>query len=194
MDWLTFVSTNIKSLAWPGVVLIALLVLRRQLGDLLHTLGTRLQTAKGGGLEFVFGEAVDQIETSLGGEVKEPAVQIENISQLSQLPPPYVVSQAWLKLEQAIRDTVDTSATDITARTRKPPLSPWEYVELATRQELLSKDELAAIQQLRHLRNQAAHSVDPGITSTDALRYQDIANSLIEKIKERARQRPRPEQ
>jgi hypothetical protein len=36
------------------------------------------------------------------------------------------------------------------------------------------------------MRNLAAHSIDPGITMTDALRYQDIADTLIQKIKERS--------
>jgi hypothetical protein len=125
MDWLTFFATNIKSLAWPTAAVIALLILKTQVGNLLHTLGIRLQKAKGAGLEFIFGEAVDEIETTLAGEVKEPALPIENISQLTQLPPPYVVSQAWLKLEQAIRDAVDTSATDISARTRSHLSALW---------------------------------------------------------------------
>ena len=68
-------------------------------------------------------------------------------------------SHRHLRREQAIRDAVDTSASDITARTRKPPLSPLEYIDLAAREELLFKDEVAAVQQLRSLRNQAAHSL-----------------------------------
>src|SRR5713226_6216482 len=51
-------------------------------------------------------------------------------------------SHRHLRREQAIRDAVDTSASDITARTRKPPLSPLEYIDLAARQELLFKDEV----------------------------------------------------
>jgi len=43
-----------------------------------------------------------------------------------------------------------------------------EYIDLAAREELLFKDEVAAVQQLRSLRNQAAQSVETGITITDA--------------------------
>jgi hypothetical protein len=56
---------------------------------------------------------------------------------------------------------------------------------LATLHGLLSDDEMPAVHKLRELRNEAAHTADPGITITDALRYHDIANSLIEKINER---------
>jgi hypothetical protein len=58
LDWLTFFSTDIKSLAWPTAAIIALFVLKRQIADLLRALGNRLLTAKGGGFEFTFGERV----------------------------------------------------------------------------------------------------------------------------------------
>jgi hypothetical protein len=123
LDWLTFFSTDIKSLAWPTAAIIALFVLKRQIADLLRALGNRLLTAKGGGFEFTFGERVDQVEESLPAqELKEITVslsgggrlaleldaqRIDNISELARLPPPYIVSQAWLGLEQAIRENLD---------------------------------------------------------------------------------------
>jgi hypothetical protein len=112
LDWLTFFSTNIKSLAWPTVAIVALFVLKRHLIDLLRALGNRLVTAKGVGFELKFGERVDAVEEILpAAETKQIAAptdaqRIESIS-LSQLPPPYIVSQAWLRLEQAIREAVD---------------------------------------------------------------------------------------
>jgi NAD(P)-dependent dehydrogenase (short-subunit alcohol dehydrogenase family) len=57
----------------------------------------------------------------------------------------------------------------------------------ARRKGLLTDEEMPAVLRLRELRNQAAHSVDPDITITDALRYHDIADTLIQKIKERQR-------
>jgi hypothetical protein len=51
---------------------------------------------------------------------------------------------------------------------------------------LLTDDETPAVRRLREMRNLAAHSIDPGITMTGALRYQDIADTLIQKIKERS--------
>lgn len=191
MDWLTFFSTNIKSLAWPAAAIVALFVLKGHLIDLVRSLGNRLQTAKGAGFELTFGKGVDQVEEILPlPDTKDIAGQIdtkriEGVSELSQLPPSYVVSQAWLRLEQAIRDAVDVPPI-ITSDIRRPSRRAPDYIALATRQELLFNDEVPAVQQLRELRNQAAHSVDPDITITDALRYHDVANSLIEKINQRS--------
>lgn len=164
-------------------------MLKRQITDLLRALGNRLLTAKGAGFELTFGQRVDQIEESLpASEAKEitalpDAQRIETISESTQLPPAYIVSQAWLRLDQAIREAVDTRA--ITRRGRPPPRS-LDYLNLAIVQGLLTPDETPAVRGLREMRTLAAHSDDPGITMTDALRYQDIAVALIQKIKERS--------
>ena len=166
------------------MVLVAFLVLKRQIANLLGDLGNRILTAKGAGFELTFGQRVDQIEEILPAtEAKEIAASpdAERISGLAQLPPPYIVSQAWLRLEQAIREGLDYLLPTDPRR----PLSPMAYLNLAREQGLLTEDEKPAVDRLREMRNLAAHSVDPGISMTDALRYQDIANVLIEKIKER---------
>jgi hypothetical protein len=43
---------------------------------------------------------------------------------------------------------------------------------------------MPAVHRLREMRNLAAHSLDPPITLTDALRYQDMAEVLTQKIKQ----------
>ena len=186
MDWLTFLSAVIKALAWPSAVIIAVFVLKSSLGDLLRSLGSRLEKAKGAGIELTFGKAIDEVEETLPvvkvDEVSAPISpkKIEAVSELSQLPPAYIVSQAWLRLEQTIRDAVETPTT-ISPHTRRSSYRVMDALNLARSQELINSDELPAVEQLRALRNQAAHSVDPGITLTDALRYHDIANALIER-------------
>jgi hypothetical protein len=197
LDWLTFVSTDIKSLAWPTAAIVGLFMLKRELRGLVQTLGNRLRSFKGFGVETTFAEAIDQIEELLPAEeVKEITVsspgstrlesdaqRIENISALAQLPPAYIVSQAWLRLEQAIREAVVTPPSR--AGNRGAPQRGLDYLNLATVQGLLTQDETPAVRRLREMRNIAAHSVDAAITMTDALRYQDMADVLIEKIKER---------
>ena len=199
MDWLTFLAAVVKALAWPAVVVVALLVLKRNLGDLLRSLGDRLEKAKGAGIELTFGKGVDQVEEILPAsepkEIVEPITieKIEAVSGLAQLPPSYIVSQAWLSLEQTFRDAVEIPNRP-SLNIRRSPYRVAEYIDLARHQELLYSDEVPAVEQLRALRNQAAHSVDPGVTNTDALRYHDIANTLIEQIKQRRQSRSRPEE
>jgi hypothetical protein len=197
LDWLTFLAAVIKALAWPGVVVVALFVLKRNLGDLLRSLGNRLEKAKGAGFELTFGKGIDEVEEALpAAEAKETSApissqKIEAVSELAQLPPAYIVSQAWLRLEQTIRDAVETP-TAISPHIRRSSYRVMDALNLARSQELIYSDELPAVEQLRALRNQAAHSVDPGITLTDALRYHDVANALIEQIEKRRRSQRDP--
>jgi len=187
MDWMTFVSSDVKALAWPTAAIIALFVLKGHIIELLRALGNRLETAEGAGIELTFGKGVDEVEEILPApetvQITTPqdAQRVESISELSQLPPPYIVSQAWLRLEQAIRLAVGVPPIE----GRTPVLSTRRYTDLAHAKGLLTDEEMPAVLRLRELRNQAAHSVDPDITITDALRYHDIADTLIQKIKER---------
>lgn len=195
MDWLTFISTGIKSIAWPTVAVIALTVLRRDVAALLRTLGPRLQKAKGPWGELTFGQGIDDVEDKLPpGETKpiteaEDTKRIEGVSELARLPPPYIVSQDWLRLENAIRNAVDERLLNKPAPVGGRQLSPAAYFNLVTLHGILPQEEVEVLRELRTLRNRAAHSLDPDITITDALRYNDIVNSLIRKIEQHHKQR-----
>ena len=191
VDWLSFLAAVTKAVSWPIVVIAVIFVLKRNISDLLSSLGGRLEKAKGGGFEFTFGKAIDQVEETLPAaevnEISEPISpqKVEAVSELAQLPPAYIVSQAWLKLEEAIRDAA--SIPERSPGIRRAAYRVTDYIELARREGLLQDDEVPAVRQLRELRNQAAHARDPGITVTDALRYLDIVENLIEQIRRRSR-------
>jgi hypothetical protein len=194
LDWLTFISTVTKSIAWPTVAVIALVVLRGDLAALIRTLGPRLQKAKGPWGELTFGQGIDDVEDKLpSAETKaiaeaDDTKRIEDASELARLPAPYIVSQAWLRLEKAIRNAVDERFLNKPAPVRGRQLSPDAYLNLVTTQGILPQDEVKVLRDLRTLRNRAAHSLDPDITVTDALRYNDIVNSLIRKIEQHRKQ------
>lgn len=188
MDWITFIVSETKALAWPSVVLIAVVILKQQISGLISELGSRLKTAKGAGIELSFGAKIDEVEKGLPtaelSHLTAPSVKrIEQISDLSGLPPAYIISQAWLRVEEEIGRSVTISVPSSTTRLSIPPM---KLLKIAIEQKLITKDELLLLDQLRNLRNQAAHSLNPDISLTDALRYDDIANSLVEQVRKRA--------
>jgi uncharacterized protein YutE (UPF0331/DUF86 family) len=190
MDWLTFLSSDIKSLAWPIAVLVAIVVMKRDIAALLRALAPRLQKAKGPWGELTFGQGVDEVEDKLPpAETKaitevEEAKRIEDVSELARLPPSYIVSQAWLRLEHAIREAVDERSGEIAVSAGGGRKSPLIYVEKLSQHDILPSEEVDILHEMRQLRNRAVHSLDPDITITDALRYNDIANSLLLKIEQ----------
>ena len=189
MDWITFIVSETKAIAWPTVVLTAVVILKQQISGLIAELGSRLKTAKGGGIELSFGARIDEVEKGLPvaelTQLTAPSnvKRIEAIADLSGLPPAYVISQAWLRVEEEIGRSV---AIPVASPTARLSISPVKLLRIAVEQELITNSELNLLDQLRDLRNQAAHSLNPDISLTDALRYDDIANSLVQQVKERA--------
>jgi hypothetical protein len=184
LDWLSFFSSETKGLAWPVSALILALVFRAPLTKSVDRLGARLRTAKGAGVELSFGDEIDALESKLSppanNEEKGNVVEQREQAALSVLPPAYVISRAWLQIENALRKALSDVNMSMPTRTSSSSL-----IKLAVDHELLSKDEADLVDSLRRLRNEAAHSLEPVITVTDALRYDDIVTSLTTRIKNR---------
>lgn len=205
MDGLTFLAEIIKALlgSWPLAIILVVAVLKNQISILFKSLGGRIHKlkgkAKGIELEADFGKGVDRVEEIAPPE--KPQIEADKVKrlelaqELTLLPPGYVVSQAWLKLEKTIRQAVDEDfaredAKTLGAMRARPSLNA--YLNPVTLREILPASDVEAIQSLRQLRNKAAHDLDPDISVTDALRYDDIANSLIEKINAYRERRSQP--
>ena len=92
--------------------------------------------------------------------------RIENLTNLAALPPAYIISQAWLRIEEQIAQSVNTAVQNTEQRQTIPPS---QLLRLARQRELLHSDEFNILDNLRRLRNEAAHSLNPDISLTDAL-------------------------
>lgn len=179
MDALTFIIRLVEALAWPVVVSFVLWHGRAQIGALLG----RLEKFKGWGAEASFvGQQLDRVEATL----PEPQSGLERITTNLQaraveadLPPPYLVQDAWQRVEYAMQDA---------AKRLLMPGENWREAlrELPDRLGLLPAEK-ASMNELQNLRNQVVHSRNPQITITDALRYRDIADRLVEAIEARSR-------
>lgn len=188
MDWATFIATLVKSLSWPTVVLIIVIILKQEIKALVTNLGGRLKSAKGAGIELNFGERIDEVQKALPPEDRLQTTvpsnkRLVDLSDLSALPPAYIVSQAWLTVEAAIQEAMAPIAV---SHSRTRPFAAPELLRIARQQSLVTEDEVPSLEELRRLRNLAAHARDPDISLTDALRYNDIAAAVAEQIKARA--------
>lgn len=185
MDFLTFVVSMTQAVAWPATCCFMLWLLHEKIAELFSELSRRLRTAKGGGFELAFGEKVDEVERSLPPSERERVTgsdtqEIDERSRLAQLPPAYVVTQAWLRVEEELRRIIGYPAAQ--------SLPTLTLLRSARNRQLISDDELSALQDLRNLRNSATHLRDPNISSTDALRYNDLAQSIVNGLRRHKRQ------
>jgi hypothetical protein len=144
----------VEALAWPIVVGVGFWSVRGQVGGLVG----RIRRLKWKDAEAAFSEQLDKIEEKAPPPpaIEAPTNVQERVVE-AQLPPGYIVQQAWLRLQQAIQEAANFD---------------------------LSSDERWLLSQLRLLKNEALQSPQ-GITVTDALRFKDQAEDLARRIRGR---------
>ncbi|MBS0641227.1 MAG: hypothetical protein JSS43_15240 [Proteobacteria bacterium] len=177
MDAGTFIVRIVEAIAWPVTAGLIFWKLRGRVGDLIDS----IQRLKWKDTELTFGKQLDRVEAERPPapvvEADENAPQLEQIAAEAQLPPAYIVQQAWLRIERVIDEATKSRAS--TSET-----SAGRTLNYARRMQALNlaPDDAALLRELRALRNEAVHSAQPNITVTDALRYKDLAESLARRI------------
>ena len=173
MDWLTFISSLIGSLAWPAAIVAVALVFRSQVTHLFKSL-TKLKWRY---VEAEFGEQVDQIRDEVqevGGDPKFRDEPVEpRLLQLAEEHPHLAVLEAWKQLEQAM---VELSIRKLGAQRTKSPLS---HIEAVLSAEIVPPSMVRAIREIREVRNRAAHDLDFSISKGRAYILLDTIADVV---------------
>jgi hypothetical protein len=106
-------------------------------------------------------DASSTLPTYKGGGLSSPEVEILG---------------AWRQLEDSLRGS-SAQQSLITGGWNRP-----QRVEETARELGLDADEIAALAELRKLRNQVAHSVDAPVTDTEAARFKALTERLLLRI------------
>jgi hypothetical protein len=186
MDWLQFLAAIVAAVAWPTVVLVVFIALRRPLGDLVPFLEELKY--KDFVLKFRVGLSEVRASTSPKPEAEPSAIgaseplngELANLYNVAKLAPTAAVIQAWATLEGAIVERAVKSgkaAADSVLRGH----SRLGHVLLAD--GVFTKEDFDAFHKLRELRNIAAHKADAGLTESDAKEYAQLAMKLYAKVK-----------
>jgi len=184
MDVLTFVSHIFYSLAWPVVVIISVLLLKKpisQLVPLLHRLKYR-------DLELEFSKEVyklaDRVQKDLPTLYQRYSGDIDDNQLLAydvQHSPRTAILESWLKLESIAIDVLRTSKLDFTKATF---ISPRYIAQSLQRAEILDKKHITIFNKLRQLRNIAVHSLDFDMDPDAVAEFVYLTKMLIDHIKE----------
>jgi hypothetical protein len=185
MDWLTFTAAVIRAVAWPLTALIIILVLRRPLLNLLPL----LQQLRVKGIELEFGRRVEvlaadaaELPAAGGAAGALPPVR-PPVAQLAEVSPRAAVLESWLEVRAAAVDALRRRGVPYRSRDVESPLGLRRALEGAG---ILDAPTLGVFDELRNLRNAAAHapafSIDPG----SALDYARLAGRLAEHVKRRS--------
>lgn len=176
MDWLTFWSKIVDSVAWPLAAVLAFLLLRHPLVDLLAAI-TSLKVKD---VEINFGRGVAKLqEAAATALVPGPTLKItpaisEEAAKLAKTSPRAAVIEGW----QGV------SAEAIAALRRRHVsvpsgnVAPKVIEDLLAQHQILSEDQIQVLRQLRNLRNAAVHGSAFALATGEALEYVATANRL----------------
>jgi hypothetical protein len=198
MDKLTFIVRIVEALAWPIVAIIVFWNVREHAGDLID----RMKSLKWKDAEASFSEKLDEVgkiiadsrdaavledsprftgitREAIAEAVKEMPRYLEEIEKVSTQSPSYAIDRIWTELSETLRMAAQKRGVSFPSSLR--------YTKKLTSGLGLSEADETAIQDLRRLRNEAVYDMGTGkretISSTDALRYRDLASTIISRIK-----------
>jgi len=180
VDALSFVVEMVKALAWPIMVLVLVLLLRRPIAQLVPLL-TRLKYKD---LELEFGRRVAEVTAEAGEELPPPhkrpfpeAAADQILGELAGISPRAAVTEAWRQVEvaavdAAVRNDIHLSPTEAT--------SPARVLRALERHRVIDAGKLGLVHDLRGLRNQAVHSPEFAVTRAAALEYTLVARRMVD--------------
>jgi hypothetical protein len=178
MDWLQFISSIISSLAWPGLVGLFLLMIRKQLGGLLARL---IELHLPGGAKAVFAQELDKARDVIE-KIETPKLTEKVLAPVepkieSEQQPQDLINSAYINLASSLseaREKLGLSAG----------LNLSAVVKVLMERGMLVPGTLDLFESLRRGRNAVVHAPSREITKAEAAEYlgqADFLSALVER-------------
>ncbi len=154
MDWLTFIASLFGSLSWPAAIVLIALFFRTQIIAMLQD----IRKLRFGDVELQIGDEVEKIREEAKDVADDPDFEDVPVDPrlivLIESHPHLAVLEGWKRLEQAILDfTVRRLDVD-----RSRPIR--DHLQALVSSARLSSRMMKTIEDIREVRNRAAHDVD----------------------------------
>lgn len=178
-----FISTLVKSLAWPVVMLIITVILKKPIESIL----SNLSTVSYKDITMNFSKKLSEIESSL--DTKIPSSDASRLSskdkeimKVAEISPEASISMSWTMLEQEISNTIKRLSISPDHPINN---SPFRNVQLLFESELIDSETKQNIEEFRQLRNKATHGhhSTQGLSINQALQYHRLSKSIAEILK-----------
>ncbi len=177
MDWKTFISSMIGSLAWPAAFMMAVLLMRRHIAALLpYTRSFRYKD-----FEISFEKDMahirDQVKTTLP-ETGMASDRHRKLYSLSSISPASAVLEAWEAVEKSAGLYILAQNSDLVLDIETPYKQMEDLLLNCSRDVDMKKIKI--FRELRILRNKAAHAPQFHLTRDQARGYVDLALPLAD--------------
>ncbi|MBL1147699.1 MAG: hypothetical protein HND56_12655 [Pseudomonadota bacterium] len=184
MDWKTFFSEIINSIAWPFTIFSTVYLFRNEFSQIL----SRIKKLKHKDTEVEFREGIEQLE-KVSGKLSPPSEknplrkQYETLISLAEISPRAAVIEAFRILELSISEAILASEGIEEAKSLSHVLL------LRNKGDFLDEESDIQFNYLRKLRNTAVHLDDFDLEGMPIELYIDIALGLADKVSRKARKK-----
>lgn len=177
LSFLEFLASVIDSLAWPVLVGFIVFLLRSPVAKLLD----RLSRFKYKDLEAEFRDKLEDLkassETEPAGESSvDPSANSISLQELAEVSPRAAIMEAWIKIERATENYLVSSGLEKKYSYQGLRRLPNNYKDPI-------EHILTAYQELRLLRNKAAHASDFELNTGSAQEYVQVSNYVVRELK-----------
>lgn len=185
MDALTFTAETIKALAWPTVVVLVALMVRKPVIELLPF----LHRFKYKEIELEFSKEIAQLKSevianeptaSQKSVLPAPSGSSNRLLNIASISTSAAILEAWSELESASVAVASSFWAQPPSDTFKNYHKLGEYLLQC---KVIDETQLVVFNKLRELRNKAAHAINLNLSEEDARTYIDLATSLIAHIR-----------
>lgn len=173
MDWLTFISSLVRSLAWPVFALILALLFR----DQILQFGSFIKKLRAGPIEAEFEHDLEQLRSLSPGRVDVVSARAGEeetfLTELAERHPSTAILEAWTRLERAARVLLSSQQNE---DSDPGEVSTARLPELLVRVGLIDQPQVTLYHELRRLRREVARDLDP--TKESARTYVELCRAL----------------
>lgn len=187
MNILAFLASIVQSLAWPAVVVFLVYLLRDSITDLIP----RLRRFKHKDTELEFDVELKAIEAtftpitkSLKDSPANPTTrtrEIDRLLDIVDISPRASVVEAWILIESLL-SKIASKVPGLEKSCQSIP--SMTLLKILRDKHFIDNVAYKGLQEMRILRNRAAHSEDFGLTIDGARRYLELTKEIISTLEQ----------
>lgn len=171
------ISSLVNSLAWPVAIVVIIFLLKSPIQRLI----LNLSRFKFNELEMDFAAALEEVKEIMPVKTDVQIEKDPNIIEMAKLNPSSAILISFNKIEHELAEVIKRLAI---SPDYPGDNSVHKNIKLISSYTDINEDTLEILNDLRHLRNIAAHSnPNNNITYTDAIKFYNLSESLIVELK-----------
>jgi len=184
MDWKTFFSNIVTAIAWPATAVFVIWLFKDAIVSILPSISkikhkeTEIEFAKK--VEELKQESDPTLDVNLltrGGKQ-----EFQFLMRLAEISPRSAVLESWRKLESAAASVIARIYPELDKMKIAPTVQLGSLLE---RKGIMSPKEAKEFEELRRLKNNAAHAVDFDLQGRPIESYLDIAMTMTERLRQK---------